>query len=247
MALPVDLTTATVTAQYMKGDGTPETGTVSFQRTVYLKGTTSDVTITPHTYVATLDAQGRIAVSLPVTNDASYTPVGWTYTVSEAFSAKRSRLFTMFLLGDVDLADVSPTESAELGSTYLPLNGGTVSGDLSVEGTLLAESRDVLAELTATTAVASGAAATAGAALPKAGGTVTGALAVSGVASLDPATGVASIGGKNGLGPLRFCGFKVGGGAPTTGAWIAGDIIVTSTGSLWMCTISGTPGTWAST
>lgn len=254
MALPADLTTATVTAQFFKGDGTPETGTVSLERTVYLRGASSDVTITPHIYKATLDGMGRISIVLPVTNDSSYVPVGWEYTVSESLSG-RSRQYVMPLTADIDLARVSPIETvASLGTQYLPLNGGIISGSLAVEGNLTAKNRDVLAELTSTAAAASGAATTASgaattanAALPKSGGTVTGTLKVGAIFTVDPTTGVATQGGKNGFAPLRFCGIKPTGGAPTVGTWEFGDVIMTTTGSTWLCTIAGTPGTWAST
>lgn len=33
-------------------------------------------------------------------------------------------------------------------------------------------------------------------------------------------------------------------GAPTTGPWIAGNLVLDSLGILWYCTVSGTPGTW---
>lgn len=64
------------------------------------------------------------------------------------------------------------------------------------------------------------------------------------VHKLDPVTGVASLGGKNGLTAVRFAGLKATPGAPTTGAWTAGDAITDSAGAWWLCTASGTPGTW---
>lgn len=33
-------------------------------------------------------------------------------------------------------------------------------------------------------------------------------------------------------------------GAPTTGAWVLGDLVLDSLGILWYCIASGTPGTW---
>jgi len=64
------------------------------------------------------------------------------------------------------------------------------------------------------------------------------------VHKLDPDTGVASLGGKNGLTAIRFAGLKATPGAPTTGAWTAGDAVTDSAGAWWLCTASGTPGTW---
>ena len=33
-------------------------------------------------------------------------------------------------------------------------------------------------------------------------------------------------------------------GHPTSGAWAAGQIVMDSNGVLWVCTVSGSPGTW---
>jgi hypothetical protein len=33
-------------------------------------------------------------------------------------------------------------------------------------------------------------------------------------------------------------------GAPTSGTYLAGDYVVAKTGSFWICTVAGTPGTW---
>lgn len=61
---------------------------------------------------------------------------------------------------------------------------------------------------------------------------------------IDPASGVASLGAKNGLTNLRFCGLKNSPGAPTTGAWLVGDLVLDSAGSWHLCTAAGTPGSW---
>lgn len=34
-------------------------------------------------------------------------------------------------------------------------------------------------------------------------------------------------------------------GAPTTGAHLVGDFVIAQDGALWVCTVAGTPGTWA--
>lgn len=64
------------------------------------------------------------------------------------------------------------------------------------------------------------------------------------VHTLDPTTGVASLGGKNGLTALRLAGFKNSSGAPAAGTWEAGDIVLDSAGAWHLCTAGGTPGTW---
>jgi hypothetical protein len=61
---------------------------------------------------------------------------------------------------------------------------------------------------------------------------------------IDALTGVASLGSKNGLTNLQWCGFKGTAGAPTTDTWNAGDLVIDSAGDLHLCTAGGTPGTW---
>ncbi|MFF1298126.1 MULTISPECIES: collagen-like protein [unclassified Streptomyces] len=63
--------------------------------------------------------------------------------------------------------------------------------------------------------------------------------------TIDPATGVAALGGKNGAGNIRLCGFLLTPGAPTEDTWAAGDVLLDAAGAWWLCTASGTPGTWA--
>jgi len=64
------------------------------------------------------------------------------------------------------------------------------------------------------------------------------------VHTLDPTTGIASLGAKNGLTNIRLAGFKNSAGAPTTGTWAAGDVVLDSTGAWHLCTASGEPGIW---
>jgi hypothetical protein len=64
------------------------------------------------------------------------------------------------------------------------------------------------------------------------------------VHDLDAGTGVAAIGKKNSLSNIRFCGRRASTGAPTSGTWSVGDTVQDSAGALWLCTAGGTPGTW---
>ncbi|MFJ2007396.1 collagen-like triple helix repeat-containing protein [Streptomyces chartreusis] len=64
------------------------------------------------------------------------------------------------------------------------------------------------------------------------------------VHDIDATTGIAGLGAKNGLANIRLAGFKNSAGAPTTGTWTAGDVILDSTGAWHLCTTAGTPGTW---
>lgn len=64
------------------------------------------------------------------------------------------------------------------------------------------------------------------------------------VHDIDSGTGVAGLGAKNGLSNVRFCGRKLTAGAPTTGTWVAGDLVLDSAGAWHLCTAPGTPGSW---
>jgi hypothetical protein len=64
------------------------------------------------------------------------------------------------------------------------------------------------------------------------------------VHTLDPTTGVASVGGKNGLTAVRLAGFKNSSGAPAAGTWATGDVVLDSAGAWHLCSSGGTPGTW---
>lgn len=62
---------------------------------------------------------------------------------------------------------------------------------------------------------------------------------------IDGTNGVASLGSKNGLANVKMCGLKATPGSPTTGTWAVGDAVVDSTGAMFICLTAGTPGVWA--
>lgn len=64
------------------------------------------------------------------------------------------------------------------------------------------------------------------------------------VHDIDSGTGIAALGAKNGLANVRLAGFKDSAGAPTTGTWTAGDVVLDSAGAWHLCTAGGEPGTW---
>lgn len=64
--------------------------------------------------------------------------------------------------------------------------------------------------------------------------------------TISSSTGVAALGTKNSLSNVRVTGRRSGTGAPTTGGWTAGDSLMDAAGTWWLCTVSGTPGTWVS-
>lgn len=62
--------------------------------------------------------------------------------------------------------------------------------------------------------------------------------------SIDAAGGTATLGGKNDAEPVTICGRLTTTGAPTTGTWEAGDLVIDDIGVWHLCTAGGTPGTW---
>ncbi|WP_416975658.1 hypothetical protein [Streptomyces sp. 4F14] len=64
------------------------------------------------------------------------------------------------------------------------------------------------------------------------------------VHTLDPTTGIAGLGAKNGLTNIRVAGLKDTPGAPAVGAWAAGDAVLDSAGAWHLCTAGGSPGSW---
>lgn len=51
--------------------------------------------------------------------------------------------------------------------------------------------------------------------------------------------------GPAGVANSRFCGILSASGAPTTGSWDLYDFGYDETGVAWLCTVAGSPGTWA--
>ncbi|MFH9826711.1 hypothetical protein [Streptomyces bobili] len=66
------------------------------------------------------------------------------------------------------------------------------------------------------------------------------------VHTIDPSSGMAKLGARNGLVNLLLSGRKETAGPPTSGTWDAGDTMQDATGAWWLCTAGGTPGTWTS-
>lgn len=66
------------------------------------------------------------------------------------------------------------------------------------------------------------------------------------VHTIDPTSGMAKLGARNGLVNVLLAGRRESAGPPTTGAWDAGDTMQDAAGAWWLCTAGGTPGTWTS-
>lgn len=160
--------------------------------------------------------------------------------------------------------DKVDTLETALAAVYLALTGGTLTGDLLIQGSdkayrfrrggsaldLEATGVDLLISNWSGTAFdgtqRSYARLSADALNTQWAGRVESVAALYGssVHALDPNTGIGEIGGKNSLAAIRFAGFKATSGAPSTDTWIAGDLVLDSDGAWHLCTVGGTPGTW---
>lgn len=72
-------------------------------------------------------------------------------------------------------------------------------------------------------------------------GEVEGPLIING--SSGPSDGLVIIGPTGATGPVSFNGITTA-GHPATGTWEAGTVVPSDDGNWYLCTVSGTPGTW---
>lgn len=126
MALPTSFNTISVEASYVDFTGTAGTGTVLFEPMLdgFLLEDAINVFVVPKAITASLNPQGDLSVTLPLTDDPDMTPP-YYYRVTEQISGtKRTyniQLLTSMLPGPVNLADISPVGTVPEGSTILTL------------------------------------------------------------------------------------------------------------------------------
>lgn len=111
----------TVQGTYLKLDGTPEKGSVSFTSATFARHSASDDVVTPGTRVVHLDAGGELSIVLPSTDDPAWSPVGWTYAVSVRLSEFQTTFNAVIPYdapsGVLDLSELLPVSVAG-GSLY---------------------------------------------------------------------------------------------------------------------------------
>lgn len=136
MTLPVSWSLIPVTGRFLDLLGNPCTGFVEFVSTtaVVVDGTI----VVPTRIRADLDADGRIDVLLPATNDPDLSPTGWTYTVRERTSASHRQNYLMVVPYDsagIDLADVVPAVPPDPVVMYLDSSdiGVSIASQSAVE------------------------------------------------------------------------------------------------------------------
>ncbi|MCZ4607562.1 hypothetical protein O3S80_28110 [Streptomyces sp. Lzd4kr] len=112
--VPISIASVVVTGRYIRPDGTPLTGTLTFEPPATLTYPDADI-ISTGAATVTLDATGAFSVSLIATDAAGGDPDGWTYTVVERLHQVSGRTFHISLPTSspvVDLADIAPTDPA---------------------------------------------------------------------------------------------------------------------------------------
>ena len=109
MALGPNLTTVTITGNYVDFEGTPIEGQIRFSISEVLRNGTDDQMVAPSSVVVPLSS-GSFSVALPATNDPDVVPNPFVYTVEESFPNGRSYEISIpyTTAGSLDLADISP-------------------------------------------------------------------------------------------------------------------------------------------
>ncbi|MFG3014312.1 hypothetical protein ACGFZB_28615 [Streptomyces cinerochromogenes] len=122
-SVPVTIASVLLTGRYIRPDGTPLTGTLTFEPPATLTFPDADV-IGVGSATAELDESGAFSIALIATDAAGGDPSDWTYTVVERLHQANGRTFHIALPSAtpvVDLADIAPTDPA--GGDYVVVTG----------------------------------------------------------------------------------------------------------------------------
>ena len=88
-----------VTGRYLRQDGTPAAGTVTFVLSDQLQDPVANEFRAPVPVTATLDGTGAFATSLTASQSTGITPTGATYRVTERISGASLRTYSIVLTG----------------------------------------------------------------------------------------------------------------------------------------------------
>jgi len=110
VSIPSNLTTITVTGEFLDSNGNPLIGSVSFAPPVDIYDAAGGAIIGRVPYVATLSpSTGAFSITLPCTDNAAMSPTNWGYTVTVNLTALSS--------GPYSYANVSIPHTAGNGTT----------------------------------------------------------------------------------------------------------------------------------
>lgn len=125
MALPGNLSTITLTGNYVDFSGTAIAGQVQITLSEVLINSAANRIIIPSTITAILDSNGSFSLTVPVTNDPDINPAAFDYTFEEAFLGGGSYTITLLssLGASVDITDLRP---ADVPTTFIQPVSGTL-------------------------------------------------------------------------------------------------------------------------
>jgi len=112
--LPINVASVTLSGRYIRPDGSPLSGSLTFEPPAHLTFPDADI-ISAGAATVELDATGAFTVNLIATDAAGGDPSSWTYTVVERLRNTSGRTFHLNLPSAspvVDLADIAPTNPA---------------------------------------------------------------------------------------------------------------------------------------
>jgi hypothetical protein len=165
----VTLKTVTVVATYLRADGTPLQGTVSFHPPSPLVSTLSNALVSGDV-VASIQPDGTITATLVACDDPTISPTGFTYQVTETLTGAQGRTYNVSLSylasQPIDLMPVTPS-SPNAGNVVYVAGPGVPSGGAS--GALLFKNSATDYDTSWKTPAAAGV-------LPLTGGTMTGSV-----------------------------------------------------------------------
>jgi lysophospholipase L1-like esterase len=114
MPIPAGISTVTLTGRYIRPDGTPLKGKVTFSTPALLTLAGAD-TISAGSVAVDLDADGFFSVVLIATDQPEMQPTEWAYEVAEALEVG-SRTYAITLPSTsptVNLADIAPADPSQ--------------------------------------------------------------------------------------------------------------------------------------
>lgn len=126
MALPVGLTTISVTGTYEDASGTAQAGSVSFIPTSTVVDTSGKAVLVQTAVTAVLNSSGAFTLTLPCTDNSSLLPLNWAYSMTVNVAGASGTLTPIYLphaLGStVDVSALTETFAtpAPSGVSYYP-------------------------------------------------------------------------------------------------------------------------------
>lgn len=136
------MTDVEIRGRYLRADGDPATGVVTFVPRSRGTNTATNLLRTEAAIVAVLDDQGAFTVTLQATDDPAWSPSGWTYQVRERVGeGGYGRRFDIEVPAaaagtGIDLADVAPVEPAEGAATAYVLASAYATDQAAVDARL---------------------------------------------------------------------------------------------------------------